>query len=142
MKHIVSVSEKFLIVSLRIFCLTSAVCNRLLGGELWAFGFRLTQFEICERLTTNSQSKNLLFVHKVTAFDDAVVGSSKHLKTAVSVDSAQVFRSIKLQESIFARSIMLIMPLLPCLHSLKGSFVSLIMTFIQSGQRNKPSDFE
>ena len=95
MKHIVSVSEKFLIVSLRIFCLTSAVCNRLLGGELWAFGFRLTQFEICERLTTNSQSKNLLFVHKVTAFDDAVVGSSKHLKTAVSVDSAQVFRCYK-----------------------------------------------
>jgi hypothetical protein len=39
-----------------------------------------------------SQSKRLLFVHKVTAFDDAVVGSSKHLKTSVSVDSAQVFR--------------------------------------------------
>ena len=73
--------------------------TRIFWNELWllvlAVGRIHTASAECQRLIAKSQSKNLLFVHKVTAFDDAVVGSSKHLKAAVRVDSAQVFRCYK-----------------------------------------------
>ena len=62
------------------------------GFQQSAFGTIKTASAECQQPIANSQSKSLFFVHKVTAFHNAVVGSAKHLKAAVSVDSAQVFR--------------------------------------------------
>ena len=92
MKQTVSPYETHSISKRKIFDNKFGDCFPYFGFQQSAFGRIHTASAECQRLIANSQSKNLLFVHKVTAFDDAVVGSSKHLKTSVGVDSAQVFR--------------------------------------------------
>ena len=94
-KQTVSPYETHSISKRKIFDNKFGDCFPYFGFQQSAFGKFQTALAECQQPIAKSQSKSLFFVHKVTAFDDAVVGSSKHLKAAVGVDSAQVFRCYK-----------------------------------------------
>ena len=123
------------------------VLQLLRNDSITPWKFFETAFAFRETLIRNSETRFYAFempfqpsyirLQPLMTLLSALPSTSK-LPSGLILPKSSV--AIKLQESMFARSIMLILPLLPCLHSLKGSLVSFMLTFSQGGHRNEPSE--